>query len=170
MLTSLLSFTKNNVWHWSISFHCFFKDRVCRERKLGQNRTQARFKLASSWAHQLCCEPMHYLYNDTSGLCTFFSCVSMPGRIMMMDTIVPSSRKKEKARRVTVELYVEGQHPDKRHGAEPQRQDAYREREAHLTQQIHAFSCHSGGTTYYMSTLWVALEFVYKLHLFQLYW
>jgi len=46
----------------------------------------------------------------------------------MMDTIVPSSRKKEKARRVTVELYVEGQHPDKRHGAEPHRQDAYRTR------------------------------------------
>lgn len=43
---------------------------------------------------------------------------------MMMDTIVPNSRKKEKARRVTVELYEEGQHPDKRHGAEPHRQDA----------------------------------------------
>lgn len=54
----------------------------------------------------------------------------------MMDTIVPSSRKKEKARRVTVELYVEGQHPDKRHGAEPQRQDAYRTRT--LTQVQHS--------------------------------
>ncbi len=46
----------------------------------------------------------------------------------MMDTMVPRSRKKEKARRVTVELYLEGQHPDKRHGAEPHRQDAYNDR------------------------------------------
>lgn len=45
---------------------------------------------------------------------------------MMMDTRVPSSRKKEKARRVMVELKAEGQHPDIRHGAEPHRQDAYR--------------------------------------------
>lgn len=51
----------------------------------------------------------------------------MPGRIIMMDTMVPSSRRKEKARRLMVELYVEGQHPDRRQGAEPHKHDAYRE-------------------------------------------
>ncbi len=61
----------------------------------------------------------------------------MPGMIMMMDTIVPSSRKKEKARRVTVELYVEGQHPDKRQGAEPHRQDAYNDRNTINTENTH---------------------------------
>ncbi len=55
----------------------------------------------------------------------------------MTDTIVPSSSKKEKARRVTVELYVEGQHPDKRHGAEPHRQDAYNDRNTINTANTH---------------------------------
>lgn len=50
----------------------------------------------------------------------------MPGRIMMTDTIVPSSSRKEKASRLTVELYVDGQHDDRRQGAEPHKQDAWR--------------------------------------------
>lgn len=45
---------------------------------------------------------------------------------MMTDTMVPSSRKKENTSRVTVELLEEGQHPHRRHGAEPHRQEAYR--------------------------------------------
>lgn len=44
---------------------------------------------------------------------------------MMTDTMVPSSRKKENTSRVTVELLEEGQHPHRRHGAEPHRQEAY---------------------------------------------
>lgn len=44
----------------------------------------------------------------------------------MTDTMVPSSRKNEKTRRVMVELLEEGQQPHSRHGAEPQRQEAYR--------------------------------------------
>lgn len=43
---------------------------------------------------------------------------------MMTDTIVPSSRKKENTSRVTVELLDEGQHPHRRHGAEPHKQEA----------------------------------------------
>lgn len=43
----------------------------------------------------------------------------------MTDTMVPSSRKKENTSRVTVELLEEGQHPHRRHGAEPHRQEAY---------------------------------------------
>lgn len=50
----------------------------------------------------------------------------MPGRIMMMDTSVPSSSRKEKASRLMVELYVEGQHDDSRQEAEPHKQDAWR--------------------------------------------
>lgn len=45
---------------------------------------------------------------------------------MMTDTKVPSSKKKEKTSRVTVELLEEGQHPHRRHGAEPHRQEACR--------------------------------------------
>lgn len=56
---------------------------------------------------------------------TLRSCVSIPGRIMMTDTMVPSSKKKEKTSLVTVELLEEGQHPHRRHGAEPHRQEAY---------------------------------------------
>lgn len=44
---------------------------------------------------------------------------------MMTDTIVPSSKKKEKTSRVTVELLEDGQQPHRRHGAEPHRQEAY---------------------------------------------
>lgn len=43
---------------------------------------------------------------------------------MMTDTMVPSSRKKENTSRVTVELLEDGQHPHKRHGADPHRQEA----------------------------------------------
>lgn len=50
----------------------------------------------------------------------------MPGRIIITDTIVPSSSRKEKASRLTVELYVDGQHDDRRQEAEPHRQDAWR--------------------------------------------
>lgn len=41
----------------------------------------------------------------------------------MMDTRVPRKRKKVKRRRETVEFLAEGQQPQSRHGAEPQRQD-----------------------------------------------
>lgn len=51
----------------------------------------------------------------------------MPGRIIITDTRVPSSSRKEKASRLMVELYVEGQHDDRRHGAEPHKQDACEE-------------------------------------------
>lgn len=50
----------------------------------------------------------------------------MPGRIIMTDTRVPSSSRKEKASRLMVELYVDGQHDDRRQGAEPHKQDAWR--------------------------------------------
>lgn len=43
---------------------------------------------------------------------------------MMTDTMVPSSKKKEKTSLVIVELLEEGQQPHRRHGAEPHRQDA----------------------------------------------
>lgn len=56
---------------------------------------------------------------------TLRNCASIPGRIMMTDTKVPNSRKKENTSRVTVELLEEGQQPHRRHGAEPQRQEAY---------------------------------------------
>ena len=56
---------------------------------------------------------------------TFCSSASMPGSIMMMDTTVPRSRKKEKTSRVMVELLEEGQQPHSRHGAEPHRHEAY---------------------------------------------
>lgn len=59
---------------------------------------------------------------------TFFSCSSMPGRIMMIETIVPSSSRKEKASRLTVELYADGQQDDRRQEAEPHRQEAWRGR------------------------------------------
>lgn len=44
----------------------------------------------------------------------------------MTDTRVPSSIRKEKASRLMVELYVDGQHADRRQGAEPHKQDACR--------------------------------------------
>lgn len=44
----------------------------------------------------------------------------------MPDTRVPSSSRKEKASRLMVELYVDGQHDDRRQGAEPHRHDAWR--------------------------------------------
>lgn len=46
---------------------------------------------------------------------------------MITDTMVPSSRKKENTSRVTVELLEEGQQPHRMHGAEPHRQEAYRQ-------------------------------------------
>lgn len=49
----------------------------------------------------------------------------MPGRIMMTETMVPSSSRKEKASRLTVELYADGQHDDRRQEAEPHKQDAW---------------------------------------------
>lgn len=48
----------------------------------------------------------------------------MPGRIMMMETNVPSSSRKEKASRLTVELYADGQQDDRRQEAEPHKQEA----------------------------------------------
>lgn len=60
---------------------------------------------------------------------TFRSCVSIPGRIMMTDTMVPSNRKKENTSRVMVELLEEGQQPHRRHGAEPHKQEACEEGE-----------------------------------------
>ena len=54
-------------------------------------------------------------------------CSSIPGRIIITDTIVPSSSRKEKASRLMVELYVEGQHDDRRQGADPHKQDACKE-------------------------------------------
>lgn len=50
----------------------------------------------------------------------------MPGRIIIIDTRVPSKRKKEKISRVTVELLDDGQHPQRIHGAEPHKHDAWR--------------------------------------------
>lgn len=44
----------------------------------------------------------------------------------MTDTIVPRSKRKEKASLLTVELYADGQHDDRRQEAEPHKQDAYR--------------------------------------------
>lgn len=44
----------------------------------------------------------------------------------MIDTRVPSSSRKEKARRLTVELFADGQHDDRRQEAEPHKQDAWR--------------------------------------------
>lgn len=48
----------------------------------------------------------------------------MPGSIIIIDTTVPSNRKKEKISRVTVELLDDGQHPQRRHGAEPHKHEA----------------------------------------------
>lgn len=56
-------------------------------------------------------------------LLTLCSSFSTPGIIIMMDTRVPRKRKKVKRRRETVEFLAEGQQPQSRHGAEPQRQD-----------------------------------------------
>lgn len=50
----------------------------------------------------------------------------MPGRIIITDTRVPSSSRKEKASRLMVELYVEGQHDDRRQEAEPHKQEAWK--------------------------------------------
>lgn len=50
----------------------------------------------------------------------------MPGRIIMTDTRVPSSSRKEKASRLMVELFADGQHDDRRQEAEPHKQDAWR--------------------------------------------
>lgn len=47
----------------------------------------------------------------------------------MTDTMVPSSSRKEKASRLMVELYVDGQHDDRRQEAEPHKQDAQLARE-----------------------------------------
>lgn len=44
----------------------------------------------------------------------------------MTDTRVPSSSRKEKASRLMVELYADGQHDDRRQEAEPHKQDAWR--------------------------------------------
>ncbi len=51
---------------------------------------------------------------------------------MMTDTKVPSSKKKEKTSRVMVELLEEGQQPQRRHGAEPHRQEAYEKKDIEL--------------------------------------
>lgn len=70
----------------------------------------------------------HYIHkydNKNKGL-TLRSCVSIPGRIMITHTKVPISKKKEKTKRVMVELFEEGQQPHKRHGAEPHRHEACR--------------------------------------------
>lgn len=56
---------------------------------------------------------------------TFLRCSSMPGRIIMTDTMVPSISRKENASRLTVELYADGQHDDRRQEAEPHKQDAW---------------------------------------------
>lgn len=76
------------------------------------------------------CE-INFLLSQHIGLneLTLRSCVSIPGRIIMTDTIVPRSRKKEKTSRVTVELLEDGQQPHTRHGAEPHRHDAWGEME-----------------------------------------
>lgn len=44
-----------------------------------------------------------------------------------MDTRVPRKRKMVKRRREMVEFLAEGQQPQSRHGAEPQRQDTCKE-------------------------------------------
>lgn len=46
----------------------------------------------------------------------------------MTETIVPSSSRKAKASRLTVELYADGQHDDRRQEAEPHKQEAWRGR------------------------------------------
>lgn len=50
----------------------------------------------------------------------------------MTDTMVPSNRKKENTSRVTVELLEEGQQPQRRHGAEPHRQEACKKGEEYV--------------------------------------
>lgn len=51
---------------------------------------------------------------------------------MITDTMVPSNRKKENTSRVMVELLEEGQQPQRRHGAEPHRQEACNEEEKYV--------------------------------------
>lgn len=48
----------------------------------------------------------------------------------MTDTRVPSSSRKENASRLTVELYADGQHDDRRQEAEPHKQDAWAGKES----------------------------------------
>lgn len=47
--------------------------------------------------------------------------------IIIQATKVPRRRKTEKVRRVIVEFFVDGQHPQRRHGAVPHRHEAYGE-------------------------------------------
>lgn len=61
---------------------------------------------------------------DATTSLTLRSWVSIPGRIIIADTKVPSSKKKLKTSRVTVELLEEGQQLHSRHGAEPHKQEA----------------------------------------------
>lgn len=62
----------------------------------------------------------------------------MPGRIIMTDTRVPSRSRKEKASRLTVELYADGQHDDRRQEAEPHKQDAWGRDESENQQGLRA--------------------------------
>ena len=49
----------------------------------------------------------------------------------MTETRVPSSSRKENASRLTVELYADGQHDERRQEAEPHKQDAWTVEEEH---------------------------------------
>lgn len=73
----------------------------------------------------------------------------------MTETIVPSSSRKAKASRLTVELYADGQHDDRRQEAEPHKQEAWRGRRRgrgakELTQDSYMIKARRelrGGTT-----------------------
>lgn len=78
---------------------------------------------ASRTHHELNLFPLVTKPSDLRELFTLCSSFSTPGIIIMMDTRVPRKRKKVKRRREMVEFLVEGQQPQSRHGAEPQRQD-----------------------------------------------
>ena len=82
---------------------------------------------ASCTHHELNLFPTVTKPSDLRELFTLCSSFSTPGIIIMMDTRVPRKRKKVKRRRETVELLAEGQQPQSRHGAEPQRQDTCNE-------------------------------------------
>lgn len=68
-----------------------------------------------------------FLPSDLQEFFTLCNSFSTPGIIIMMDTRVPRKRKKVKRRREMVEFLVEGQQPQSRHGAEPQRHDTCKE-------------------------------------------
>lgn len=87
--------------------------------------------------------------SPSPGLLTLWSWLSTPGLSMMRDTRTLRKRKNVKMRRVMVELRLEGQHPHRMQGAEPQRQEACGEgRTAPLSlPPLPAMPAHAAPTT-----------------------